>query len=80
MILCSICSNITCDRIREENIAAKENDENIPERGKIVLRQQYALIKAIDEWITELKKRYIIARIMKRYFSFCDIIKLSVSA
>lgn len=39
----------------EENIAAKENDENIPETGKTVLRQQYALIKALDDWIKELK-------------------------
>ncbi len=39
----------------EENIAAKENDENIPETGKTVLRQQYALVKAIEEWILELK-------------------------
>lgn len=39
----------------EENIAAKENDENIPETGKTVLRQQYALIKAIETWIAELK-------------------------
>lgn len=39
----------------EENISAKENDDNIPETGKTVLRQQYALIKAIDEWISELK-------------------------
>lgn len=39
----------------EENIAAKENDEKIPETGKTVLRQQYALIKALDDWIKELK-------------------------
>ncbi len=39
----------------EENIAAKENDENIPETGKTVLRQQYALIKARDDWTKELK-------------------------
>ena len=39
----------------EENIAAKENDENIPETAKTVLRQQYALIKALDDWIKELK-------------------------
>lgn len=39
----------------EENIAAKENDDTIPETGKTVLRQQCALIKAIDEWISELK-------------------------
>lgn len=39
----------------EENIAAKENDENIPETGKTVLWQQYALVKAIEAWISELK-------------------------
>lgn len=39
----------------EENIAAKENDEKIPETGKTVLRQQYALIKAIEVWIAELR-------------------------
>lgn len=41
--------------IIEENIAAKENDDNIPETGKTVLRQQYALIKAIEVWIAELR-------------------------
>lgn len=39
----------------EENIAAKENDDTIPETGKTVLQQQYALIKAIEAWIAELK-------------------------
>lgn len=39
----------------EENISAKENDEKIPETGKTVLRQQYALIKARDDWTKELK-------------------------
>lgn len=39
----------------EENIAVKENDDTIPETGKTVLRQQYALIKAIEAWIAELK-------------------------
>ncbi len=39
----------------EENMAAKENDDNIPETGKNVLRQQYALIKALEDWIKELK-------------------------
>lgn len=40
----------------EENISAKENDQKIPETGKTVLRQQYALVKAIEDWIAELKK------------------------
>lgn len=39
----------------EENIAAKESDEKIPETGKTVLRQQYALIKAIEARIAELR-------------------------
>ena len=39
----------------EENIAAKENNDNIPETGKTVLRQQYALIKAIEVGIAELR-------------------------
>lgn len=39
----------------EENIAVKENDENIPETAKTVLRQQCALVKAIEDWISELK-------------------------
>ena len=39
----------------EENIAAKENNNNIPETGKTFLRQQYALIKAIEKQIVELK-------------------------
>lgn len=38
----------------EENIARKENDDKISEMGKTVLRQQYALIKAIESWIAEL--------------------------
>lgn len=42
----------------EENITSKENDDNIPETGKTVLRQQYALVKAICEWINEIKNRY----------------------
>lgn len=46
-------------RLREtikENIALKENDDSIPETGKMVLRQQYALVKAIESWIYEIKK------------------------
>lgn len=39
----------------EEKITTKEKDEKIPQTGKTVLRKQYALVKSIDAWITELK-------------------------
>ncbi|MBD5534919.1 MAG: PadR family transcriptional regulator [Lachnospiraceae bacterium] len=40
----------------EENIALKENVPNVPTAGMEVLRQQFLLVQAIEEWITELKK------------------------
>lgn len=39
----------------EENIALKENAPDVPATGMAVLRQQYLLVQAIEEWITELK-------------------------
>jgi len=39
----------------EEKITTKEKDEKIPQTGKTVLRKQYALVKSIDAWITDLK-------------------------
>jgi len=38
----------------EENIAAKEDDDSIPKTGKTVLRQQYALMKAVSDWLATL--------------------------
>ena len=40
----------------EENIALKENAPDVPATGMAVLRQQFLLMQAIEEWITELKK------------------------
>lgn len=40
----------------EENIAAKENVTDIPLTGMAVLRQQLALVQAIEEWMISLKK------------------------
>ena len=40
----------------EENIALKENAPDVPATGMAVLRQQFLLVQAIEEWITELKK------------------------
>ena len=40
----------------EENIALKENAPDVPTTGMAVLRQQFLLVQAIKEWITELKK------------------------
>ena len=39
----------------EENIQKKENLPGIPEAGKAVLRQQYALAQALEEWISTLR-------------------------
>lgn len=41
----------------EENIALKENDPDVPVTGMAVLHQQFLLAQAIEEWITELKKK-----------------------
>ena len=40
----------------EENIALKENVPDIPITGMAVLRQQFLLAQAIEEWIISLKK------------------------
>lgn len=39
----------------EENIHEKENNLEIPETGKAVLRQQIMLVEAIEKWIASLK-------------------------
>lgn len=39
----------------EENLALKENAPDVPATGMAVLRQQFLLVQAIKEWITELK-------------------------
>lgn len=41
---------------QEENIALKEHMPEIPATGMAVLRQQFLLVQAIEEWIAELKK------------------------
>lgn len=38
----------------EDNIREKENTPSIPETGMAVLRQQYVLVEAIQEWISSL--------------------------
>ena len=40
----------------EENIVAKENIPDIPLTGMAVLRQQLALVQAIEEWVVSLKE------------------------
>ncbi len=40
----------------EENIVAKENIPDIPFTGMAVLRQQLALVQAIEEWVISLKE------------------------
>lgn len=39
----------------EENIALKENDTDVPATGMAVLRQQYVLAQAIEEWVKSIK-------------------------
>jgi len=39
----------------EENLVLKENAPNVPTMGMAVLHQQFLLVQAIEEWITELK-------------------------
>ena len=39
----------------ETNIAEKENKTGIPATGMAVLRQQFVLVKAIEDWITSLE-------------------------
>ena len=38
-----------------ENINEKENMPNIPETGKAVMRQQFLLIQALEDWIATVK-------------------------
>ncbi len=40
----------------EENFLAKENIPDVPENGMAVLQQQLILAKAIETWISSLKK------------------------
>lgn len=42
----------------EENIQLKENLPEIPEMGIAVLRQQFLLAQAIQEWISSLKEEF----------------------
>ena len=39
----------------ETNIAEKESKPGIPATGMAVLRQQFVLVKAIEDWITSLE-------------------------
>ncbi|MBD5543576.1 MAG: PadR family transcriptional regulator [Lachnospiraceae bacterium] len=41
----------------EENIALKESDPDIPVTGMAVLRQQFLLVQAIEQWIATLKEK-----------------------
>lgn len=40
----------------EENLALKEQDSKIPATGIAVLRQQYALVQAMEEWMASLEE------------------------
>lgn len=40
----------------EENFLAKENIPDVPENGMAVLQQQLILARAIETWISSLKK------------------------
>ena len=40
----------------EQNILEKENMPSIPETGKAVMRQQFLLIQALEDWIASLKR------------------------
>lgn len=54
--LTSIESNIkTLKSYLEENITEKEDNPQIPETGKAVLRQQMILAQAIETWIGSVK-------------------------
>ena len=44
----------------EENIALKKSKEDIPVTGMAVLRQQYTLAEAIEEWIASLKRNQFV--------------------
>ena len=38
-----------------ENMNEKENMPNIPETGKAVMRQQFLLIQALEDWVAAVK-------------------------
>lgn len=40
----------------EENLSLKENNMNISKTGMAVLKQQYILAKALEEWLSSLKE------------------------
>lgn len=42
----------------EDNMALKENDADIPVTGMAVLRQQLALVQAVEEWIVSVKEAF----------------------
>ena len=48
------CEKFVQTRILEHNIQKKENEPSIPATGMAVLRQQYVLVEAIQEWISSL--------------------------
>lgn len=39
----------------EENRREKEDDPEVPETGKAVLRQQFALVRALEDWLEEFR-------------------------
>lgn len=42
----------------EENLAAKEDDPDIPQEGIAVLKQQLALAEAVETWINSLRENF----------------------
>lgn len=42
----------------EDNMALKENDADIPVTGMAVLRQQLALVQAVEDWIASVKEAF----------------------
>ena len=42
----------------KENITLKEQDVDVPSMGMAVLRQQFVLAQAMEEWIASLKKKF----------------------
>ena len=43
----------------EENIALKKNAPDVPATGMAVLRQQFLLAQAIEEWLAAFKEELI---------------------
>lgn len=43
----------------EDNMALKENDADIPVTGIAVLRQQFALVQAVEDWIASVKEAFV---------------------